>query len=160
MPKKNRNKSIPTTIDSELDALEDALARDFAENAPRELIESQLRSVGIDPSSLTSRSRELVRGKQELRPSWKSRAREQLSAVRSKVRSSAQRYADMSRAQLLDRLETLRNHTSLSAPVTAAFRKRGPAEASDDELRAILGDIEALIMIAGEPDNAPGDGND
>ncbi len=153
MSKKNRNKSTTTTIDDKLDALEDALARDFAENAPRELIENQLRSVGIDPISLASRSRELVQDKQARSPSWKSRAREQLSAARSKVRSSAQRYAEMSRAQLLARLDALRNHASLSAPVTAAFRKRGPAEASDDELRAILGDIEALIMIAGEPDN-------
>ncbi len=141
-------------LDAELDALEDVVARDFAESASRGEIEAELRRVGIDPVALASRSRDLVGEKLDGRASWKTRAREQLSAARSKVQSSTRRYAAMTRDQLLAHLEALRNHASLSAPVTAAFRKRDPTEASDDELRAILSDMDSLVSIASDGDHS------
>ena len=44
-------------------------------------------------------------------------------------------------------------YTSKSSPLAAAFRKRGPEESSDEELRALLDEIAMLRAIADEEED-------
>jgi len=143
-------KKKPLTFDE----LEDALAADFATNATREELEEELARMGIDAETVASRARQIAdeRTGSADAASWRTRAREKLAAAREKVRRTVGRYADMTRDELLARIDDLKNHPSLTQPVTAAFRKRSPAESTDDELRAILADMEALVEIAGQSD--------
>ena len=60
------------------------------------------------------------------------------------VRVEAHHLADPSTQQLLDRLATARTNPRLAQPVLVMFRNRKPEEASDEELRAILEEIDAL----------------
>jgi hypothetical protein len=174
---------MPTDDDKTLSELEEALAADYAMNAPLEELEADLARRGIDPARIAARARELAvsrsaaaageadfaggSGQSPAKSSdqdWRTRARERLTAARAKIRRVAGDYAELTRDQLLARLEALRTHPSLSSPVVAAFRKRDPAESSDDDLRAMLADMESLVAIAGEVegdgDGVGGDGGD
>lgn len=140
---------MPSDKNKTLWELEEALAADFATDAPLEKLESDLERRGIDPATIAARARELARSRGlPAEASWRVRARQRLAAARDQIRRVAGDYADLTREQLLARLEQLRNHPSLGAPVVAAFRKRSPAESSDQELREILADIETLVAIA------------
>ena len=48
------------------------------------------------------------------------------------------------RVDLLDLVRAARADARFMAPVVAAFRKRGEEEATDEELRAVLEEIEVL----------------
>lgn len=151
------------TDDDKLRELEEALAADYAMNAPLEELEADLARRGIDPARIAARARELAVSKSAgAEPDWRTRAREKLAAARAKIRRVAGDYAELTREQLLGRLEQLRVHPSLSSPVVTAFRKRDPAESSDDELRAMLADMESLVAIAAAAgdDGDGGDGGD
>jgi hypothetical protein len=140
--------------DKTLSDLEEALAADYAMNAPLEELEADLARRGIDPARIAARARELAVSRRAAGKSgeadWQTRARERLAAARAKIRRVAGDYAELTRAQLLDRLEELRNHPGLASPVVAAFRKRDPEESSDEELREMLADMESLVAIAAE----------
>ena len=140
---------MPTDDDKILRELEEALAADYAMNAPLEEIESDLAKRGIDPARIAARARELAVSRAASKePDWRARAREKLDAARAKIRRVAGDYAKLTRDQLLERLEELRVHPSLRSPVVAAFRKRDPEESSDEELREMLADMDSLVAIA------------
>lgn len=148
------------TDDDKLRELEEALAADYAMNAPLEELEADLARRGIDPARIAARARELAVSRSGAKePDWRAQARERLAAARAKIRRVAGDYAELTRAQLLERLEALRVHPSLSSPVVAAFRKKDPEESSDDELRAMLADMESLVAIAAETEG-PESGDD
>lgn len=122
---------------------------------PEGAVDDELRELGIDPVALAKRGAEVAATlREQERLSWQTRARERgarMGAIAAGVVAAVER----SRSEILKRLDELRSANSSSGhAVAAAFRKRRPEESSDDELRALLEDMEALRAIEdkdGEP---------
>jgi hypothetical protein len=62
------------------------------------------------------------------------------------------RFTDLPREELLARIHAARADARFSAPVVTAFRKRREEEATDEELRAVLEEIEVLRRLHGPKD--------
>lgn len=121
---------------------------------PEALVDEELRAMGVDPSELATRASEFAaRAKDAERLSWQAQAEERrarLQALASKATSSLP--ARMDRKEMLARLDALRAAPSVGSSIKMAARKRKPEESSDDELRALLEEMEALRSIE---DNEP-----
>lgn len=115
-------------------------------NYPEAAVDDELRELGIDPVVLAKRGADIATNlREEERLSWQTRARERgarMAAIASRVVAAV----DLGRAEILKRLDELRS-TGSGPSIAAAFRKRRPEESSDDELRALLEDMEALRAI-------------
>ena len=135
--------SIRTLWDDELLArLDDAL--DGAQRDPDEHIRAlggAPREIGLQGMFLASTLLE------KRRLAWQTHARARLDAMRARA-SRAPRTSHLSRGELLARLDAARNDARLGAPVVIAFRDRADEAFSDDELRALLDQIEMLRRIA------------
>lgn len=124
-------------------------------NYPEAAVDDELRELGVEPIALAKRGADFVSNLLEQeRLSWQTRARERgdrMGALASHVVAAV----ELGRSAILQRLDELRSSGSTSGyAVAAAFRKRKPEESSDDELRALLEDMEALRAIEdmeGEP---------
>lgn len=128
-----------------IEHLDSALAEDLLNEAySSEEICSLIHQNGGDPDAIGQRGAALV---QELlkqrrlfwQPAAKQRA-EQMKSVFDQVRD----LTIQTRDEVLNQLELLRTDSLLGEPIRAAFRKRKPEEAADDELRALLKEMEAL----------------
>jgi len=135
------NKSL---TDQELiDRLDASLANDVLTDAytPEEVAEA-IREAGGDPEALGRRGADLAfRLLKERRLRWQQAARQTLAEEQS-VASEAE-ITKLSRRELLEAIEGARSEPSLSGLV-GAFHKRKPEQASDEELRNLLSDIQRL----------------
>jgi hypothetical protein len=127
---------------------------------PPALADEELRAMGVDPAALSERAGAFVAAakedakkdaKEDDRLSWQARARErraQLESLVSKAATGAA--ARMDREAILARLDALRaTDPNVGTAIRMAARKRKPEESSDDELRALLEEMEALRAIEG-----------
>jgi len=119
---------------------------------PESIVEDELKALGIDPAALAKRALGLVASaKEEERLSWQEAAKKRranlealASAATTKVPSVIDRQA------ILHRLDELRsNDSSVGTAIKMAARKRKPEESTDEELRALLEEMEALRAIEG-----------
>lgn len=123
---------------------------------PDGAVDDELKAIGVDPAALARRASEFVeKAKEDERLSWQVRARQrqaQLQARASKAKSRVP--ADMARTAILARLDELRAvDPEVGTAIKMAARKRKPEESTDDELRALLEEMEALReMEGGEPE--------
>lgn len=118
---------------------------------PETVVDAELRALGVDPKALADRAVQFVaKAKEEERLAWQTRAREQkdrLEALASHSVSSLP--ALMSRQQVLDRLDELRRADAEVGPaIKMAARKRKPEQSTDEELRTLLEEMEALRSIS------------
>jgi hypothetical protein len=109
-------------------------------------VDASLRASGHDPARVRAEGEALaqkLRADRE-RLAWQVTAAEGLARAQAKLDARGATYAGMSRADLLDRLAAARKNPKLAQPVAVLFRNRKPEEASEEELRALLEEIDAL----------------
>lgn len=136
-----------------LEDLDDDLL-DF--DLPEALVDEELKAMGVDPSALAKRGSEFVaKATEDERLSWQARAQVRRAQLHARASKAATRVpAGMNRKAMLARLEELRaTDPNLGTAIKMAARKRKPEESTDDELRALLEEMEALRAIEGnEPE--------
>lgn len=119
---------------------------------PESVVDDELKALGVDPLALAKRASEFVAVvKEEERLSWQERAhqsRAQLEALAAGSKANVP--SDMGRQAMLLRLDELRKtDPNVGTAIKMAARKRKPEESTDDELRALLEEMEALRAIEG-----------
>lgn len=128
---------------------DDLLERDL----PEEILDEELRALGVDPGALAERVSSFVAAaRNEERLSWQDRARERLAeldAALSNARGAVP--ASMNRTDVLTRLGELRaTDPNVGTAIQMAARKRKPEESTDAELRTLLQEMEALRAMEGK----------
>ena len=128
----------------EAGAREDEIDR-FLAMKPDE-IDARLRASGVDPQAIRHEGAEHAKkmSADRARLAWQIEAAVGLSREQARIDARPPRYAALSRAELLDRLAVARKNPRLAQPVAVMFRNRKTEEASEDELRALLEEIDAL----------------
>jgi hypothetical protein len=125
---------------AESDEIDRFLAKSRAE------VDASLRAKGHDPAAVRAEGEALakkLRADRE-RLGWQVEAAEGLAKEQARFEARTPKYTGLSHAQLLERLAVARTNPRLAQPVAVMFRNRKPEEASDEELRAILEEIDAL----------------
>lgn len=141
-----RSKSEKELWDA-LQALDDDLLNP---NLSEELLDQELKASGVDAIALSNRGREFIAtAKGEERLSWQLRAQERRDRLAATVeRTRATVSSDMDRTAILARLEVLRvGNPAVGTAINMAARKRKPEESTDEELKALLEEMEALRAI-------------
>lgn len=145
-PKKPRTDA---TVLDQLDA--DAELARIKHLTPDELA-AEVRADGGDPDAIGARGGALAkRLLAERALHWKTRADGRRDAMDKSI-GSWPTFAAMPRAELLARVHAARNDARFTEPVVAAFRKRGEDDFTDDELRALLEELEVLRRLQGPED--------
>ena len=162
--------------DEVLERVERLLDEDLLDEAlpmSDEELDGALRSAGINPEVVAHRIREVVEGarvqereEDEAMPLWQ---REALRRRRRLVQGGLPARGEqqpgtaprpLERAELLRWVEQARRHPRLEGRVRAYFRGRAPHEASDEELRGLLEDLEHLRRLSEGSDGRVDDGED
>lgn len=119
---------------------------------PEEMIDAELKSLGIDPAAFAKRICQTVdETKEQGRLSWQARAQKQKADLEARISRSASASSTklMGRDELLARLNELRNgDPSVGGAIQMAARKRKPEESTEQELRVLVAEMEALRAIA------------
>jgi hypothetical protein len=117
-------------------------------NMPEEEIAEDLRQMGLNPEALAEKGRQLGHAMTEKRRlAWQDQARAKQRGLQQRA-DLASKIGDMSRQQMLARLDELRAvDPQVGTAIRAAARKRRPEESSDEDLRSLLEDMEALRAI-------------
>jgi hypothetical protein len=130
----------------EAQAREDEIDR-FLTATPAE-VDARLRASGHDPNALREEGKKVAAeaSVDRKRLAWQIEAAVGLAKEQARVdaRSRATDYAGLSRSELLARLAAAKQNPRLPQPVAVLFRNRKAEEASEDELREMLQEIEAL----------------
>jgi hypothetical protein len=119
---------------------------------PESVVDDELKALGVDPQALAKRASEFVAVvKEEERLSWQERAQQSRARLEALAAGSkANVPSDMGRQAMLLRLDELRKtDPNVGTAIKMAARKRKPEESTDDELRALLEEMEALRAIEG-----------
>ncbi|MFI5300488.1 MAG: hypothetical protein ACHREM_20570 [Polyangiales bacterium] len=123
-------------IDDELDEIlampDDALDRSIAES-------------GGDPAQIRSGGAKLARElfDRRTRLAWHAATEHRIEAFRAKAEAARQK-EPLPRWELLARLEFARRDPRLATPVAMMFQKKSAEAATDEELQAMLDEIELL----------------
>ncbi|MEZ4447550.1 MAG: hypothetical protein R3B72_51210 [Polyangiaceae bacterium] len=128
-----------------LDGLDDDL---LDPDMPAEQVAAQLTALGLDPQALAAAGRQLAAEIAEgERLAWREKAEKRRDEMRRKA-GTVQVAAQLDRSALLARLNELRaSDPKLGTAIKAAARKRKPEESTDEDLRLLLEDMEALRAI-------------
>lgn len=119
---------------------------------PESVVDDDLRVLGVDPLALAKRASEFVAvAKEEERLSWQGRAQQRRARLEALAAGSKAKVpSGMARQAILLRLDELRStDPNVGTAIKMAARKRKPEESTDDELRALLEEMEALRAIEG-----------
>ena len=126
------------------DDVDEVLAMSDAE------LDAYLVANGGDPAKIRAAGEALAKDLDASRDrlAWQEEAQKKLNAFRAQAdaRWAAPR-EKLSRTELLARIERARNDPRFSAPVTVLFRNRKQAESTDEELEALLEEIELLAEM-------------
>lgn len=117
---------------------------------PESVVDAELKAMGVDPVALAKRGIEFaLKAKEEMRLSWQKNAREDKARLQSLASKATTKVpALIGRQAILARLEALRDTGSAVGPaIKMAARKRKPEESTDDQLRVLLEEMEALRSI-------------
>ena len=111
-----------------------------------EEIDAELRAYGGDPEQIRKDGAEIVERLRKARDrlAWQIKAAEGLAREQARVDARPAKYAGLSRAELNALVATARKDPRFKQPVAVMFRNRKTEEASDDEMRALLEEIDAL----------------
>jgi hypothetical protein len=116
-----------------------------------EELDAHIRENGGDPVAIAARgvahAKEL--DAQHARTAWHSEAAAKLEAFRQ-VAAASRTIKTLPRAELLRQLDVARNDPRFSTPVTALFRHKTAEASTDDELQALLDQIELLRKLEAE----------
>ncbi|MDD5308693.1 MAG: hypothetical protein PHU25_15355 [Deltaproteobacteria bacterium] len=146
----------PPSDEKVLEHLDAVLAQDVLTDAySEEDVDAAIRAAGGDPDAIGREGKDL--GAQLLernRLAWQEEARRRLLSARSAISPAADR-PRLPKSEMLRQIDLARRDPRLSAPVVAAFRKRKPEEANEDELHELLAEIEMLRQLASESSDDP-----
>jgi hypothetical protein len=127
----------------------EALAREaeidrFLAKSPAE-VDASLRAAGHDPAAVRAEGAALAK-----RLAWQTDAAAGLARERAKLARTTGRHAGLTAAELHERIKVARRDPRLAQPAAVMFRNRKIEEAGEDELRAILEELEALAGEQGD----------
>lgn len=141
MTKKRTPEAVWQTLEAR--AAEDELAR--VDDLTGEELDRELLGAGLDAGRLgtdgAALAAQLLARRDRL--SWQAEAQARLDHVRATVARRDPR-ARRSRPELLAGIAAARSSPHLAQPVAVMFRNRSAEEASDEELEALLEELEAL----------------
>jgi hypothetical protein len=150
MASKNDKPNGKPKTDAELwDTLQADAELDRIKHLSPAEVDAELRAAGGDPDAIGRRgAAHAAKHLPERALDGKSRAKARQDAMDRTV-GEWPRLGALPRAELLARVRAARADTQFAAPVVMAFRKRAEEEATDDELRAVLEEIEVLRRLHG-----------
>jgi hypothetical protein len=113
---------------------------------PKDEVDARLRAAGLDPERTRAEGAAMARklAADRDRLAWQVEAAEGLAKAQAAFDARPSKYEGWTRDALAERLEVVRKSPKLAQPVAVMFRNRKPEEASADELRELLEEIEAL----------------
>lgn len=123
---------------------------------PEALVDEELKALGVEPAALAKRGVQFIaQVKEDERLSWQLRAQERLAQLQARTSTAASRLpTNMDRKAMLARLDELRaTNPNVGTTIKMAARKRKPEESTDDELLALLAEMEALRAIEGNDED-------
>ena len=137
-------------------AIQDASAEDDAEEIlamSDEQLDAFIAKNGGDPAKIGAAGDAL--GKelkaQRMRLAWHDDMENKLGEVRASVKAArAAPRPELSRAELRARIDRARNDPRFAAPVAAMFRSKTPEASTNEELEALLDQIELLAKLEEE----------
>ena len=146
--KRNPAKLWKAIQDSQVqDDVEEILAMSDAE------LDAHLRANGADPAKIRAAGEALAKDLDARtdRLAWHGDMERKLAEVRAAATAlrSAPRAA-LSRHDLLARIDLARKDPRFDAPVAALFRSKTPEASTDEELQALLDQIELLAKLEDE----------
>ena len=120
-----------------------------------EELDAQLEADGFDPRAVRERGAALAAELLERRRAraWQRDAEAKLEALR-KTRAAAPPKPSLSRVELLASIERARNHPRLASGVATQFHKKTLEASTDEELAALLEELELLAKLADERGDA------
>jgi hypothetical protein len=109
-------------------------------------VDASLRAQGHDPAAVRAEGEALAKklGADRERLAWQVEAAQALAKEQARFEAKPSAYAGLPRAELLERIAQARKDPRLAQPVAVMFRNRRAEAASEEELRAILQEIENL----------------
>ena len=141
-PKQRSEEELVRALGDGLD--DDVLSDDYALAE----VEKELKEAGADPDELGRWGAALAGDlKKKRRLAWQEEAKKTRDAMQAKLASRTP-VAALPRAELIARIEAARRDPRLQAPVAMAARNLA-GDVSDEELRQIVEDLEALALLAG-----------
>jgi hypothetical protein len=142
----------PRTPEETWEALEAAADEDEMDRIlalTDEEVDAELAAEGFDPAAERARgaalARELLAARD--RQAWQGPAHDKLEAARARFASRPPRRGKLPRADLLAQIERARNDPRFTGQATVMYRNRGGEEATDEELDALLTELEALADL-------------
>ena len=110
-------------------------------------LDAEIAAGGGDPKAIREEGvafvAKLVAARDER--DWEEAAARKLAAVRAKIASRPKTtHEKLPRVELLARIASARANPKFAQPVSVMFRKHNAEQASDEELAALLEEIEAL----------------
>ena len=123
------------------------------EETPEE-VDAGLRAAGMDPAKVRAKGAALAARLLEDRErlSWMVEAARARARENARAKAREARYGGLSREELLARVTAARNDPRLAQPVTFMFRNHKTEEATDEQLRGMLADVDALAEVVAEKD--------
>ena len=117
----------------------------FLKKTPAE-VDASLRAHGHDPAAVRAEGEAFVKKiqAQQDRLAWQKEAAEGLAKEQARLAARPPKYAGVPHKKLLELVAAARANPRFAQPVVVLFRNRKAEEASEEELRAILEEIDAL----------------
>jgi hypothetical protein len=142
MPKK------PHSDDELLARLDASLAEDVLTDVFTDAdVAAALREAGGDPDAIGRRGAELAKELLERRRlAWQEAARRKRDRA-SGLFLSGPDFSRLPRSEMLRQLEQARRDPRIGKPVNMLYHKRKPEDVSDEELRQLLGEVDALCRL-------------
>jgi hypothetical protein len=155
-----RTRTAGETLDAlrrlaEEDALDDALeeTRAMSDDEIARAIEAEggdAAGIGERGTALAARLLE----RRERLAHWQERAAAALAKATERARQAPRMPSGLPRDELKRRIDIARTDARFAAPIAAAFRNRSSEESTDEELAALLDEIEILKGIAGDDESS------
>ena len=117
----------------------------FLRKTPAE-VDASLRARGHDPAAVRAEGEAFVKKIQagQDRLAWQKQAAEGLAREQARLAARPPRYVGLPRGELLGLVTAARANPRFVQPVAVLFRNRKAEEASEEELCAILEELDAL----------------
>ena len=146
----------PLNEEEILSQLDASLAEDVLNSSYSDAdVLAALRAAGGDAEAIGRRGAELAAGLLEKRRlAWRGRARERIERAQSAF-VPRRDYSGYGRMELLGMLDSARKNPRLSKPVSQLFHKRKAEDVSDEELRSLLVEVDALALLDEAADRDP-----
>ena len=114
-------------------------------------LDGYISANGGDPAAIRARGEALVKGLLESRQrlSWHGDMESKLDAFRKMAEATRTR-TPLPRAELLARLSVARSNPLFAAPAAMLFQKKSAEASTDEELQAMLDELELLARLESE----------